>query len=601
MIASSFAWPVAARGAMATGVPSVAPSLPWLQVGHPAGRRAQMVDQAGRTVMLRGVNLVGVEDDFYRTASGQEPGPAPMWSIDPAAYQGSCPAMSHDAGEPPVCEVQAGRPTFEQSAAPDSHNDLAQMRALGINFIRLGLSWSQLEPVPGSYNTLYLDRIEQVVGWARQQGIYVLLDMHQDNYSRYTPETAPASLPPLLVPTKESSAHADGAPPWAVMTDGAPALGLLGQGELNLFVEAAFNSFWLNRIPTDGAGLPLPQGQAPGLGLQDHYIGAMAAVARRFHGDSTVVGYEIMNEPLPGLVPPVAFSSADLYPFYRRVIDALTGAADGLPCPASGVANPVCGYPDLGVHVDRQAFFFEPMAVRNLTDGPDQAALPFSSYPGLVYSPHVYTHTFTVDRMLGLPPSQSPYPVSYDQAYQVADAEAKVMGAALVIGEYGNSARDDEVVLRGTTTAQDVAMVGSTIYSWKGACSTGTAQATCDGDAWSWYASDPAAAPAQNLALLPTRVKFLARVVPRATAGRLDSFAYHPDDRSFTMAATADHQVTTGSWSDETMVFLPATVAGSVTVSGAATLDRVVTNPDGTRMAYVAPTAAGPYSVAVPS
>jgi hypothetical protein len=35
----------------------------------------------------------------------------------------------------------------------------------------------------------------------------------------------------------------------------------------------------------------------PQPGLQDHYIGAIAALARRFINDPTVVGYEIMNEP----------------------------------------------------------------------------------------------------------------------------------------------------------------------------------------------------------------------------------------------------------------------------------------------------------------
>src|SRR5437763_972104 len=71
-------------------------SLPWLTVAHPAGQRPQIVDPAGRTVILHGVNAVGLEDDFYSTPSGHDPGPDPIFPTSPTAYQGVCPQMSHD-------------------------------------------------------------------------------------------------------------------------------------------------------------------------------------------------------------------------------------------------------------------------------------------------------------------------------------------------------------------------------------------------------------------------------------------------------------------------------------------------------------------------
>lgn len=537
-------WPLltaGAIGALAAVVPAVAApaqtppaespaAMAWLHVAHPAEGRAQIVDSAGRTVILRGANLRGIEDDYYPVPGGAEPGPAPQYPIDPAAYQGQCPATRPGAGEPPVCQ-----------------GDLAAIAAQGFNFIRLPISWSLLEPEPGSYSQEYLDRIAQVVGWAQAQGIYVLLDMHEDDYSRFVPGAS------------ESPNHADGAPPWAVMTGGLPAQSLGGQAELSLAVEGAFTAFWLNRVPTDASGQPQPQGAAPGPGLQDHYIGALAAVARRLRDDPTVAGYEIINEPLPGLIAPVAFSSAFLYPFYSRVIDALTGLAGGAG-----------GYRDLGVHATRQSFFFEPMAVRNLEDAPDQAALPFTSYKNIVYAPHDYTHVFTLDRDLGLAPSSSPYPLSYDQPYQVAGAEARAMRAALICGEFGefsgNPATYGEVV-GGMTSAQDRFLVGSSYWAW----------------------TDGPVSP------------LLSRVYPAATAGALLGFSYTPATRAFVMTAADRRAVRPGDRAAETEVTIPAGVHGAVSVAGAARLDQVVAHADGTRTAYVAPTGAGSYSVAVSS
>ncbi len=584
----------ATSGASCSGCPT----MPWLHVEQPAGGRAQIVDQAGRTVLLRGVNLTGAEDDFYSTGDPAvpEPGPTPMWPTDPSTYVGACPTNSNLNPEPPVCEVQAGLPEYQQSSADGSENDLAQIRALGFDVVRLTVSWSQLEPTPGTYNATYISRIAQIVDWAHQQGVYVLLDMHQDNYSRYTPETAPVDAMPLVGPTQEGGNHADGAPAWAVVTDGVPAEAANGQAPFNTYVEAAFTNFWLNRVPTDPTtGQPVPQGSAPGNGLQDHYIGAVAALASRFVGDSTVVGYEIMNEPLPGfLAAPGGFDQGYLYPFYRRVIDAVTGAGDGITCPPSVPYTAACGYPTLLNPPDRRhLFFFEPLVTRNLTDFATGASVPFSTYPNLVYAPHAYTHVFTADAELPVPGLSTVYPPSYDFAMQTADTEARALHAALFIGEYGNSSTDDATILASETAAQDRAMVGSTLWDWKGNCPS------CQG-VWNVYYSSNSAPLAQNGPLIPSRVEYLSRIRPQATEGTLVSYSYDPVKQTFTMsAAYSGHRIRPGDAGRETLVYIPAGRAGAVSVSGAAVLDQVVANPDGSRLAEVAPTGGGTYGVAV--
>ena len=50
-----------------------------------------------------------------------------------------------------------------------------QLRAFGFNVIRLCVSWSALEPLPGLYLQEYIDRVAQLVDWAEEQDMYGLL------------------------------------------------------------------------------------------------------------------------------------------------------------------------------------------------------------------------------------------------------------------------------------------------------------------------------------------------------------------------------------------------------------------------------------------
>jgi endoglycosylceramidase len=512
-----------------------APGLPWLHVAHRGGLPV-VVDGAGRTVILRGANASGFEDDWYHAPNDVQL-KAPFWPIDPAAYDhGRCPANSHRIAQPPLCE-----------------RDFAQMRALGFNIVRLTLSWSSLEPTPGRYDPTYLNRIEQVVRWAAAQRIYVLLDMHQDNYSRFMPFHSDVEVPPLLVAKAGSGNHSAGAPPWAIITDGIPPLTLVGTDFTNAAMEAAFTAFWLNRAS-----------------LQDHYIGAIAAVAARVKDNPAVVGYEIMNEPLPGFVQDPVFSATLLYPFYGRVID--------------------------GVRDRRHLFFFEPMALRNLLDAAPQVSIPFTSYPNIVYAPHVYTHVFTAEASVpGL--AGLPYPLDYDQAFTTATAEAQAMNAALFIGEYGNGALSDDMRLAPQTAALDRHQAGAAVWHWKANCDPGTGPGGCP-DHWGTFYGDPAEPPA-NLAIKPTRLKYLARAYPQSTAGALRFFRYEPANGAFAMMASSDQRVPVGASDRETVVFIPAHVRGVPWVTGAAVLDREATGADGSRTVYVAPTGGGDYTVSI--
>jgi hypothetical protein len=577
-----------------------------------------LADASGREVLLRGVAAVGMEDVAYPNANG---GPA-LFPVSPSAYQGGCPKASPLIPQPPLCEVQAPKPAYEQSTAPGSGDDFAQMRALGFNAVRLVLNWSQLEPTPGAYSSTYLDRVAQVVGWARQQGIYVILDMHQDQYSRYIVPAAAGTTPSSCSP----SGGGDGAPGWAVQSDGQPACALLGINELNPAEAAAFHNFWQNST------VSAPQGQAPGTGLQDHYIGALAALAQRFENDPAVLGYELMNEPQPGSISslPVAngyqASSQELYPFYTRAIEALTGVRDGKPTCSSDAPTSLtnaCAYPPLA-SVRHQQIFFEPLAYRNLVDFSLQVSAPFSSYSNLVFAPHVYTYAFTVEQeLLGLPPGG--YPPDFTFGYQTAEEEAQAMHAAVFTTEFGDSSSTDATIVSNELAAQETTQTGGTLWAWKGL-------AQAPGSCWCvrWQSSsfqttsngtpgtgDPQSVPSPADMLIPSRQQILMRVWPVATAGRLGAYQYDPATGTFAMIATATARDTNGEQGDQgnqgtdagdqgdqgnqgtdpgvrgtdTVISIPSNVDGAVRVSGAATLDSVVRAPDGSRTAYVRTTA----------
>ena len=190
--------------------------------------------------------------------------------------------------------------------APDSlgfgDKDLSFLAANGFNAIRLGFIWAGVEPSPGIYDDTYIDRVVSTAILAEKYGLLPMLDFHQDGYSMQT--------------------GGDGAPDWAVITDGAPKLPIPGSagGLVNGLIP--FENFW------DDAKAP------DGIGLQEHYAAAWRHIALRLSGTPHLV-YEIFNEPYAGIVDNAAcadpvgcpeFEVGKLAPFYEKVLAALRPA-----------------------------------------------------------------------------------------------------------------------------------------------------------------------------------------------------------------------------------------------------------------------------------
>lgn len=500
--------------------------LDWLHVEHPSGRTPFIADQEGRMVLLHGAIPTGLID-FWSGSDQKLTDPLPYYPIDPAAYEdGGCPANSSLIATPPLCRA-----------------DILEMAALGFNSVRLPLSWSLLEPERGQFSDRYVDRVAQVVGWAREAGMYVILDMHQDAYSRYVGRADP---PPLPGGSPPNLRYYDGAPAWATFTDGMPSEWYSGQREVNPAVFEAATNFWYNRA-----------------GIQDEYIATVARVVDRFKGDSTVAGIDLYNEPWPGWNLSPGFEDLLLYPFYRRVIDAITGLHDGIPCPTHVFMPAACGYPDLGVHDIQQLVFLDTGLPREITDFPTHLGLPVSSYPNLVLGIHAYTHIYTPDHLIS--PSTRPQDASYpwggyDRSYWWGEREARALGAALFVSEFGNDLKWDTEELRNQLLEEQRHLTGFAFWTWKENCGGSSTWGIFDGIDCGHAQPQPSMGCVRQL-----RAQLLAGVYPEASSDPSLTYSYDRKSGSFTVHATGR------SGDPPTVVVVPADVTGSVTAGGAVT------------------------------
>ena len=188
---------------------------------------------------------------------------------------------------------------YDPAASGFSEDDAAFLAANGFNVVRLGVIWAGVEPQPGVYDAAYIDSIRQTVDMLAAHGIYTIIDMHQDLYS--------------------ASLGGEGAPEWATKTGGLPnrSFGFPGSYYLNPAETAAWDGFWNNTTAANG------------IGLEDNYAKAWETVAAAVAGNTSVIGYDIMNEPFPGtswlptLLGSPFYATQQLTPMYNQVAAAI--------------------------------------------------------------------------------------------------------------------------------------------------------------------------------------------------------------------------------------------------------------------------------------
>jgi hypothetical protein len=233
------------------------------------------IDQQGRTVHLRGVNLGGS-------------------SKVPAAPDGATWRREGFYDHRAVSFI--GRP-FPLSEA-DEH--FGRLRRWGLTFLRFLVTWEAIEHAgPGQYDEAYLDYLYAVVQKAAEYDLLLFIDPHQDVWSRFS--------------------GGDGAPGWTLEAAGMDLTKLHETGAAvthqefgdpfprmvwpSNYGKYACATMWTLFFGGDRFA---PQTRVEGVPiqrfLQDHYLAAISQVAERLKEFDHVIGYDTLNEPSQGYI-----------------------------------------------------------------------------------------------------------------------------------------------------------------------------------------------------------------------------------------------------------------------------------------------------------
>ena len=427
-------------------------------------------------------------------------------------------------------------PPYELYPAPGkpwnfTASDASLMARLGFNLVRLGMTWSGLEPGTASANDpaicargaprdsgqfnvtvldSYLANLSKTVALLGRFHIYTLLDMHQDVYNE--------------------AFDGEGAPNWAVCTNGVPSVDPPGRWSLSYGTTAAgmaYHNFWTNDVMGD---------------LQGEYDRVWAAVASYFHTNPWVIGYDPFNEPFSTSLVKYGDEHFDgqLECFYAgaKYVGPPAHGAPAIRCPTHDPAVGVI--PTILASDPNHLIFYEPDIYSN--HGAPNFVGPMN-FPDLVFNVHVYC-TQRSGRT-GNPTNIAACAAQERRSLQTRAEDrtdiastSQLSGPAWFLSEFGASS--NPALLDQLTSEADQALVGWTYWAWK-------------------YYGDPTGSADEALVtakgrLRPT-VDALSRTYPEAIAGRPQSVSFDPTSAAFHLVYLPDHAVRA-----PTVIFVPTQI-----------------------------------------
>jgi hypothetical protein len=231
----------------------------------------------------------------------------------------------------PLSTATLDRVNFDaELAAVQPQLDL--LHTMGVNVVRLPVIWKALEPTPNPNldelmpeAKLYLQFVKLVIAKLNAEGIYVLIDFHQDivsdvyggdgfpDWALQSQTLNPQSSAPVSDKMWGTNYFSE---PWYVraVTHGA---------KFNRQVRATLRAFWLStsNAPHTTNVQPAPLAQDP----QTHLVKTIGQAARFLsahdEGESAlaILGYEPFNEPHQAGLNKREFEQKLLPAFYHRV------------------------------------------------------------------------------------------------------------------------------------------------------------------------------------------------------------------------------------------------------------------------------------------
>lgn len=401
------------------------------------------------------------------------------------------------------------------------------MARLGFNVVRLGITWRGLEPgtagrndpaicrrgQPGDPNQFdqavldrYLARLRQTVDLLARYHIYSILDMHQDVYNE--------------------AFDGEGAPNWAVCTDGKPNVDPPGRWSLEYGTAAAgaaFDHFWDNNVVGD---------------LQGQFDMVWGKVAAYFRDDPWVAGYDPFNEPFSASLIRSGDEhfDAQLECFYTgRAAAGRSTKGPQLACPPS---DPLRGVvPTLLANDPRALIFDEP---DNFASRGYPTFVGPMDFPNLVYNVHVYCGARS-------PVTGNPTDVGACATQEVRAlarraedrsemaSAAQPGGPAWFLSEFG--AASDPTLLATVTAQANNHLVGWAYWAWK-------------------YYADPTGSAAESLLMADGRLRSTANVLsqtyPMAVAGKPTRISSDPSTGAFELRYVPDRSARA-----PTVIFVP--------------------------------------------